>query len=393
MNPEIFRWARETSGWTVEQASKALSCAVDTLRSVEQGDTQPSRPLLLKMVKQYRRPLITFYLNEPPKRASRGEDFRTLPTGPISAEEPLLDALLRDVQSRQDLVRDTLLGEDEDYRLSFIGSMDITVGVATMVERIVSIFGMSRQEFRAQRTSDKAFTYLRSKVEANGVFVLLVGNLGSHTTNLSVDTFRGYTIADHVAPFIVINDQDAKTAWSFTLMHELAHLILGASGVSSINGDRAIEKFCNDVAAAFLLEEGEIHELGISMETDTNSAVQMISDFAGRNHLSRRMVSYSLYRAGIVSREFWRAIEAVLSKKRVTEREKDPEAGGPTYYILRRHRLGPALLDFARHSVETGALSPTKASIVLGVKPINVYPLLFEVKPGKKSKRVGGVGR
>jgi len=33
-------------------------------------------------------------------------------------------------------------------------------------------------------------------------------------------------------PFIVINDQDARAAWSFTALHEVAHLGLGTTGVS-----------------------------------------------------------------------------------------------------------------------------------------------------------------
>jgi hypothetical protein len=56
------------------------------------------------------------------------------------------------------------------------------------------------------------------------VFVLLVGDLGSHHSPLSQEVFRGFALADKRVPFIVINDQDAKTARSFTLIHELTHI-------------------------------------------------------------------------------------------------------------------------------------------------------------------------
>jgi hypothetical protein len=39
-----------------------------------------------------------------------------------------------------------------------------------------------------------------------------------------VDVLRGFAIADPTAPFIVINDQDARPAWAFTAVHDLAHL-------------------------------------------------------------------------------------------------------------------------------------------------------------------------
>ena len=60
----------------------------------------------------------------------------------------------------------------------------------------------------------------------------LAGDLGSYHTELSADVFRGFAISDKVAPFIVINDKDARAARSFTLVHELAHIWLDESGVS-----------------------------------------------------------------------------------------------------------------------------------------------------------------
>ena len=53
-------------------------------------------------------------------------------------------------------------------------------------------------------------------------------------------------------------------------------------------------------------------------------------------------------------------------------------AGGPDWYIVRRHRLGSALLSVARQGIADGSLSPTRAARMLGVKPMAVYPLLAE---------------
>ncbi len=114
---------------------------------------------------------------------------------------------------------------------------------------------------------------LRSKVEAVGIFVLLIGNLGSHHTAISVEAFRGFALADTVAPFIVINDQDAAVAWSFTLLHELAHLWLGKTGVSGRRPDAQIEKFCNDVAALILLPQHELPAIGITNSMDKSEVV------------------------------------------------------------------------------------------------------------------------
>lgn len=50
-----------------------------------------------------------------------------------------------------------------------------------------------------------------------------------------------------------------------------------------------------------------------------------------------------------------------------------PEA---SYYVVKRHRLGNALLDLVRRSLIENTITPTKAGHVLGVKPRNVEPLV-----------------
>ena len=40
--------------------------------------------------------------------------------------------------------------------------------------------------------------------------------------------------------------------------------------------------------------------------------------------------------------------------------------GGPNYYIVRRHRLGAALLNFVARNMSEGVLTPTRASKLLG---------------------------
>jgi transcriptional regulator with XRE-family HTH domain len=86
IRPEILTWARETAGLSLEDAAQALGLketrgqtGTERLAALEAGTGEPSRPLLLKMSHAYRRPLLVFYLNQPPKTGDRGQDFRTLP--------------------------------------------------------------------------------------------------------------------------------------------------------------------------------------------------------------------------------------------------------------------------------------------------------------------------
>ncbi len=353
------------------------------LIAMETGETTPTRPILLKMAKLYRRPLIAFYLRSPPKRGDRGEDFRTLPSGEPIETNAILDTLIRDVRARQSLVRAVLEDEDPPSRCEFIGTAELTDGIQETLEALRSILGVGLQEVRKQRSAEDSFALLRSRVEASGVFVLLVGDLGSHHTAIDLKSFRGFALADPIAPFVVINDHDAKTAWSFTLLHEVVHLLLGTTGVSGSVAESRIERFCNEVAAEFLLPSDELAMLSVFDDTIFVDAVEQITKFARERLLSRTMVAYRLRRLEKIGQASWERLQSEFQRQWLTARENQrvrarESEGGPNYYVVRRHRVGSALLDFARRSLNEGTLTPTKAGKVLGVKPRNVEPLLNE---------------
>jgi Zn-dependent peptidase ImmA (M78 family)/transcriptional regulator with XRE-family HTH domain len=384
IQPRILRWARETAGLSLDEAAQAIGLkeargktGADRLAALEEGDGEPSRTQLLRMSRAYRRPLLVFYLNEPPRMGDRGEDFRTLP-GQQKQFNADLDALLRDIKARQGLIR-SMLEDAEAPPLAFVGSATTDTSVGRLAALIEETIGFSRNEFRNTRTPDDAFTYLRSRIEATGVFVLLLGNLGSHHTNIPVEIFRGFALADPIAPLIVINDQDARSAWSFTALHEVVHLWLGATGISGEDASNAIEQYCNDVAGDLLVPQSDLKSFTRLSVFD--AAARTITDRAEAFRVSRSMLAYKLPRVGLINRSVWAALhdhftkEWVLFKQRQAEKNKAIE-GGPSYYVVRRHRVGNALLSLVRRSLDDGIITYTKAGRVLGVKPTNVEPLL-----------------
>jgi len=381
-NAEVLRWARETSGLNQAEAAKRLAIGAarglepqERLQLLENGQNEPSLALIRKMAKHYRRPLISFYLSKPPERGERGQDFRTLPDAEERATGPLVDALIRDLKARQDMVRSLLL-DDDGRDLAFIGSRKRNDGVLAIVKAISATLGFRLEEFRRQKSEEEAFGYLRRLAEAQGIFVVLAGNLGSHHTAIDVNVFRGFALADGIAPFVVINDQDAKSAWSFTLIHELAHLWLGQTGISGARLESAIEKFCSDVASKLLLPD-----IGDFSPGKPDTLVSQIEEFARARRISASMVTYRLFMADTISEKQWRQISAIFRERWLTgnaarKAKAKLSDGGPNYYVVRRHRVGNALLSLISRSLSEGTITPTKAGKVLGVKPRSVGPLL-----------------
>ena len=411
VNPEILVWARETAGLTLDEAVAKVGirdargeAAVDRLAALERGEREPTRPTLVKMAQHYRRPLLAFYLTAPPQRADRGADFRTLPVERSPDTDAVVDAVVRNVWSRQSMVRAALEAEDEAEPLPFVGALSRNVAEGTDLESLRNVLRrradaaqLSRRaaaalsevlgndvnatKYYAQPSADQAFTMLRTRTEGAGVFVLLKGDLGSHHTAIDVEVFRGFAVADDVAPFVVINDNDSRAAWSFTLLHELTHLLLGQTGISGSHPGTEIEEFCNSVASEWMLPAQTLDEIQIDRDRDLFEQQRHIDEFARRRNLSRTMVAYRLLRADRLDRQAFDRLRAHFRdrwrQQRDRQRAKARESeSGVDYYVVRRHRVGQALLGFARRMMDSGALSTTKAARILGVKPAHVGRML-----------------
>ncbi len=391
INPRILAWARETAGLTVEEAADKLALgsseratAASKLSALESGDRSPTSAQLQKAAALYKRPLITFYMPEPPQRGDRGEDFRTAPGEVSKRANGLLDALLRDVKARQQMVRNLLEDEDEAPRLAYVGSASMEQGPATVAGSIRTALGIATEQQKAAKGPDGLFSLLRSAAEKIGVFVLLLSDTGSHHSAISEEVFRGFAIADEVAPFIVINDRDARTARSFTLVHELTHIWLGQTGVSGPVRDtpaNAIERFCNDVAGEFLLPSFfPLNDLSQLRSMTVPAVLRATERVSQAWNVSQALVTYRLTReqwiSAAVAGEIFRLLAERWRNERERSRDAQSDAGGPSYYVVKRSRLGEALMHVVRRGLQGDVLTHTRAAKILGVKPASVEPLL-----------------
>tara|TARA_B100002003_G_C14152123_1_gene554166 strand:- start:1498 stop:2670 length:1173 start_codon:yes stop_codon:yes gene_type:complete len=384
-NPEILRWARETAGFSLEEAARRLNMssksAIETLVAYEEGQKAPSRPRLKAMAKQYHRSYLTFFLHRPPERADLGEDFRTLPGADPQKNSGTLDALVRDIYVRQSLVKEALIETEEAEEIGLVGAGSLRIPVPEACRAIAEFFNIDVDVFRAQNSSHDAFAYLRSQVESRNIYVLLIGDLGTHHSQVSPDVFRGFALSDAIAPFIVVNNYDSKAAWSFTLLHELVHIWLGKTGISNQSHEHVIEKYCNDVASHFLVADEEIEMLRPRKGDDVEDILTSVSAFTRDNNVSGSLVVYRMFRSGLINEPTWRQLKEEFarlwreSKLRERENRKGKDSSG-SYYNTQKHKVGRGLIGVVKRSIGEGVLTETKASKVLGVSSGSVTEML-----------------
>lgn len=392
VNPDILMWAREEAGFSLDEAaakltlsSSAKSTATAKLATLESGEKAPTRNQLNDMANLYRRPLLTFYMAEPPRKANRGHDFRQSPDARTRRENAMLDTLLRDVQVRQEMVRELLEEEEDATPLPLVGSIAMRQGVAHAVGTLSAILNFNPLAPR-KGPPEAMFKRLREAAEGAGIFVLVLGDLGSHHYSIPASVFRGFAIADPVAPFVVINSKDARAARVFTLVHELVHILLGQTGVSGTvstalptTEDALTERFCNDVAGEFLLPN-EAYRRGVVAfdENDLEAARFAIEQIATRWSVSEPMVAYRLNREGSLSAGAYETLRSEFYSRWQAnlKRARERDGRGPNHRIVKQFSLGNALVSLVHRTVRSNTLSHTKAASVLGAKPNAVEPFL-----------------
>ena len=263
INPNMLKYARESMVFDLKTAAKKLGIkdsknqtAIEKLQSMELGQLNVTHPILQNAVNHYKRPLIYFYFNSIPQEEKIGMDFRNFSNifhiYKKEKGEALLRALIRDIKLKQNLVAN-VMEEEEAEPFSLPCKIDLNYNIQDAAALVIDKMKIDIEEYRNAKNAMNSFEYLRDKIEATGIFVLLLGDLGSYHTRIEPETFRGIAFDSKFAPFIVINNYDNnynnKYSWSYTLLNMLTHLLIEKSGISN-----------NFVAFGTHIPEDEIEE-------------------------------------------------------------------------------------------------------------------------------------
>ena len=78
--PEILRWLRGSSGWSIEEVSKKLRTTSETILEFEAGKKPLTLAQLRVLSELYKRPLASFFLSESKEEKPLPKDYRFLPS-------------------------------------------------------------------------------------------------------------------------------------------------------------------------------------------------------------------------------------------------------------------------------------------------------------------------
>jgi Zn-dependent peptidase ImmA (M78 family) len=164
---------------------------------------------------------------------------------------------------------------------------------------------------------------------------MVSGVVGSNNhRRLDPQEFRGFALADDLAPLVFLNGADTKAAQMFTLAHELVHLWLGESALTDVAPASAptqqIESWCNRVAAELLVPMTVLRQ-----ELPRGDALNEVQHLARRFKVSTLVVLRRLLDARRLSRDaFEEVYDAELARLRA-----HAKASGGDFYLTQAVRL------------------------------------------------------
>lgn len=380
VSSNIIDWALRRSGRSVMLQEK-----FPNLDAWKTGSIQPTVKQLEEFARSCSTPLGYLFLETPPDDLLPIPHFRTIKDKQVSQPSANLLATVHTMERRQEWMRQYLISQDAD-EIMFVGSGRQEIDI-----KRVDIKKAARDFRRALNLEDHwaskqanwtaALAELRQKIESLGILVIVNGIVGNNThRKLDPAEFRGFVLIDKFAPLIFVNGADCKAAQMFTLAHEIAHVWLGTSAAFDLqqlepSADN-IEKFCNQLAAEFLVPENELKAIWHIVGKESDNIEQLSKHFKVSQLVAARRVSD----LGLVSKSwFYDFYKHYLEQEHVATNKIEKPSGD--FYKTQNLRLSRRFAETVITATREGSLLFNEAYRLTGLhgKTFDSYAKTIQV--------------
>lgn len=375
-NPAVFRWARNRADFSESEVAEKIGVKTEKVKDWETANgIMPTIIQARKLAELYGRPFLEFFAKTIPDVpvTQLVPDFRTNHNTHIDHE----DKLLLDVQAWGEMQR---LNTVDLYEIN--GEIPPRVPKelkATIKDNPESIANIARNILKLpineqlslnSNTKGNFVKLIKSRLENVGVLIL-------KNTDLGKCNARGLCIYNELVPIIILSNE-APNGSTFTLCHELAHIVLGQSAVSDgIQKQRQvneIETWCNSFAGAFLMPITYVHLYFNVSKPQPNISDAELTRIANKFAVSRHAMLVRMVQLNLVEADYyWNQ-----KRQEFLEEEKNQKPGfGISYYGSRyRNRNGDLFTGLVLEAWSNNRITNHNAAEFMGIENlIHLYDI------------------
>ena len=365
INPAIIKWARERSGYTLQDIAKSFKKDIATISYWESGEKAPTYRQLEKLADKFKRPTALFFFPEIPQEPNLVNQF-SLRSSEIEKLSPKIHLLLRQAAARQISLMELNMGVNPAESRIF-RDLQARLGdsVTDLARRTREYLDIGVETQASWSNPKEALEIWRDRIEDKGIFVFK-------------DAFRedfvdGFSLVHDQFPVIYLNNSMPHARQIFTLFHELAHLLFRRNGITrgvKIGGEK-IERFCNRFSAEFLVPSADL-ETRLHFPDYDDTA---IGDLASHYKVSRPVILLKLIDQRILKPADFKKMTKKWNEAHESKLEKaaaSNKSGGGDYYNTRAVYLGYRFIELAFGRYHQGGCSIEELSGHLNVKVKNL---------------------
>jgi Zn-dependent peptidase ImmA (M78 family)/transcriptional regulator with XRE-family HTH domain len=321
VNKLLLAWAREESGYELDQVASRLKVKEERVSAWEKGELQPTLRQLEKLAHFFHRPLSVFFLPQRPQLPPLAAEYRRLPDVEPGHESPELRLALRQMLTRRENALN-LMSELGETTPEFSLRANLRESPADVGARMRQATGVDAAVQFGWSDGWEAWREWRAAVEQLGVLVF-------QFPKVLLKEVRGLTLLRTPMPVVAINGKEMNPeARAFTLFHELVHLMLAANNeeAPAIREQRkeddwlAVERFAEMSASHALVPENilrdVVNQFGLQRVTWNTENVRRV---AKKFRLTPLAMATRLRESGFMNwdsynqwREQWQAYVATL---------------------------------------------------------------------------------
>lgn len=321
INPNRLQWCMNTIGVDLDGLSLKVRIAKKTLEQVMENQAALSVNQLEKIANYFKRSLL-FFLdpNEAREETIYSPQFRT-----INNQKPISSPKLRAFIERVEKQREVYLGLMEDLEDPL--NEEWHPNIKWNIKDIKSVSAKARQ-WLGISISDN-FDDMRQAIENKGIMVIVSNGYNGKWQIDKDNPVRGFSLYYNVLPVIVVKKQLSKGAQAFTLMHELAHLLLHKESAIDDEEDfhsyQGMEKEANEFAGNVLIPDVFLNDLNLEklLNLEVEEYDNYLSDYKKRWCVSGEAILVRLLINNIITQQHYQNYKNFKNQQAVKDSQKD----------------------------------------------------------------------
>ena len=261
--------------------------------------------------------------------------------------------------------------------------ISVTASVDDYAKTIRDFFKLELEAQFKLQSARQFYLYIRQQIESKGIFI--------HSfTGVDVEIARGISIYNEAAPIIGINDSDRYPAKTFSIIHELVHILKSQSTLcnemfSSFSMQNE-EVFCNAVAGEVLVPAASLN-VYLSVKKIVDISLSDIKTIANRYSISKEVITRRLFDTNHFTKDEYDIFANEIRQNflQELEAEKIAQQEGLGQQVFKNvsgkavDKTSPAISRILLIGYNDGFFSKQDVSGLLGIKEKHIPKFLAEV--------------